>query len=289
MGGGAGGYGREMFDARLRTLLGSAVKDAPYGRFLTLIKNEQAVEGPDLDYKGDLYDKGTEGAGELAKDVAALANAGGGTLILGLHENKTTSVPQAANPLPLTDRLRKDYRETLALRLDPPVQCDIDFIAKDPDAAKPQGLIVISVPPSAHAPHAVVGTKDLRDGTLRFPLRNDNTTTFMNLSQIKRALALSARLSAGRRDTLDQAEEQVFAQWVQRGGERPALTVTVVPDLPGAFPIDNASFETFKQQTAENPTIFGNRSSLHRFGVGPRRFIAADSDARPRRLAHFHV
>ncbi|MCX5134853.1 hypothetical protein ABT076_37240 [Streptomyces sp. NPDC002131] len=89
-------------------------------------------------------------------------------MILGLREDRTTSIPQHANPEPLTDQLRKDYRETLVLRLDPPVACDIQFVPEDPGVAPPRGLVVISVPPSVRTPHAVVGTKD----HLRVPSRS---------------------------------------------------------------------------------------------------------------------
>ncbi|MGW2612710.1 AlbA family DNA-binding domain-containing protein [Streptomyces mirabilis] len=275
-----------MFDARLRTLLGCAPQDATFEHFEQLLHNDQAVEGPDLDYKGTLYGSGTEAAGELAKDVAALANASGGTLVLGMWEDKATSAPKAFNPLPLTDRLRKDYREWLALRLDPPVQCDIRFVAKCVENGTPKGLVIISVPSSGQAPHAVVGSADLRDGTLRFPVRNDNTTTFMNLAYVKRALAAAEYQAASRRDVLEKAESEVFADRIERGGERLMLTVTLVPDLPGFYPIDSATFSAFRGHplTMDLPFL---RVPLQRFGVGPRRFTATDAARRPRNVAHF--
>ncbi|MFD8261626.1 helix-turn-helix domain-containing protein [Streptomyces griseoluteus] len=143
----------------------------------------------------------------MAKDVAALANTAGGTLILGLEEDRATSIPVRANPEPLTDQLRKTYREALAWRMDPPAECDIAFVAEDPADPAPRGLVVISVPPSAQGPHAVTGLKDVRDGTLRFPYRNDNTTSYMNLTQVKRAIAASASMAAGRHDFLDAAHQ----------------------------------------------------------------------------------
>jgi hypothetical protein len=130
-------------------------------------------------------------------------------LILGLRENRATAIPQHANPEPLTDQLRKNYRETLVLRLEPAVECDIHFIPEDDSIVPPRGLVVISVPPSARTPHAVVGTTDLRDGTLRFPYRNDNHTAFMNLAQVKRAVSAATSLAAGRQDVLIAADHAV--------------------------------------------------------------------------------
>lgn len=284
---GFGEYRLGMFDARLRTLLGCAVGEATYAQYQTLIRNPSAVESTDLDYKGEQYGKGTEGAGELAKDVAALANASGGTLILGLREDRATSIPVLTNPEPLTDRLRKNYRETLVLRLDPPVECDIHFIAVDPEDPAPKGLVVISVPPSARAPHAVVGTSDLRDGTLRFPYRNDNHTAHMNLAQVKRAIAASTSLAVGRHDVLIAADHEVSDHPGGVVGEKLVLVLT--PDLPGAMPIDSESLQRLAREGRALELPFYDQPAFGSFGVGPRRFIAAESDHRPRYVAHFHA
>ncbi|MEU9370733.1 ATP-binding protein [Streptomyces avermitilis] len=276
-----------MFDVRLRTLLGSPPGETSYAQFLQLLNNPSAAESSDLDYKGEQYRGGTAGAGELAKDVGALANAGGGTLILGLREDRASSIPQHVNPEPLTDQLRKNYREALVLRLDPPVECDIHFVLEDTVAARPRGLVVISVPPSARTPHAIVGTTDLRDGTLRFPYRNDNQTAFMNIAQVKRAIAAAAALAAGRRDVLDAAHAAVAADG--RAAPGPRITVTLTPDLPGAFPTDSASLAAFRAELAAEELAFFGRDVFRSFGVGPRRFIASQSDSRSRHVAHFHA
>jgi hypothetical protein len=275
-----------MFDARLRTLLGTAPGEATYAQYLTLIKNPSAAEGTDVDYKGERYERKPEWQGELAKDVAALANASGGTLILGLKEDRTTSIPIDDNPEPLTDQLRKNYREALVWRLDPPVECDIHFITKDTAATAPHGLVVICVPPSARGPHAVVGLKDVRDHTLRFPYRNDNNTAYMNLTQVKRAIAAQTSLAAGRHEVLDAAHEAVAYEGRARPGAR--LTVALTPDLPGAFPIDSATFRTFCSELAGAEVPFHGRDVFSSFGIGPRRFIAASGESRCRHVVHFH-
>ncbi|MEU5976359.1 ATP-binding protein [Streptomyces sp. NPDC047315] len=275
-----------MFDVRLRTLLGAAPGEASYAQFLSLIDNPNAQEGPDLDFKGEQYRKGSEAAGELAKDVAALANAAGGTLILGLREDRATSIPAHANPEPLTDRLRKSYRETLILRLDPPVDCDIHFIAENPAAAALVGLVVISVPPSARGPHAVVGTTDLRDGTLRFPYRNDNHTAHMNLTQIKRAITAATSLVSAREEVLAAAHEDVAKDGRFLPG--PRITLTVTPDLPGAFPVDKKSYGEVRGELADVELPLHGHKVFQSFGVGPRRFIASAGESRSRHVAHFH-
>lgn len=276
-----------MFDARLRTLLGAAPGKATYAQYLTLIRNPSAVESTDVDYKGKQYERKPEWQAELAKDVAALANASGGTLILGLEEDRATSVPVGANPEPLTDQLRKTYREALVWRLDPPAECDIHFIPEDPVAPAPRGLVVVSVPPSARGPHAVTGFKDARDHTLRFPYRNDNSTAYMNLTQVKRAIAAQASLAAGRHAVLEAAHKAIATDGRARPGPRIALTLT--PDLPGAFPIDGATFHAFRRELTEDEVPFYGRDVFVSFGVGPRRFIASTGESRCRHVAHFHA
>ncbi|MEV6005821.1 ATP-binding protein [Streptomyces sp. NPDC051976] len=275
-----------MFDVRLRTLLGTVPGEASYAQYLTLIRNPSAVESTDLDYKAKQYEKKPEWQAELAKDVAALANAAGGTLILGLEEDRDTSIPVGVNPEPLTDQLRKTYREALVLRLDPPVECEIHFIAEDRDASAPHGLVVISVPPSARVPHAVTGLKDLRDGTLRFPYRNDNSTAHMNLAQVKSAIAASTALAAGRHDVLDHAHTEVNDDGRGRPGAR--VIVTLVPDLPGAFFLSKASFRDFCSEQGQTELPF-YRDVFRVFGVGPQRFIAAQAESNGRHVAHFHA
>ncbi|MET8012910.1 ATP-binding protein [Streptomyces sp. NPDC005271] len=277
-----------MFDARLRTLLSAAApRKASWAQYLALIGNPNAAESTDLDYKGRQYERKPEWQGELAKDVAALANTAGGTLILGLEEDRATSIPVRANPEPLTDQLRKTYREALAWRMDPPAECDIAFIAEDPADPAPRGLVVISVPPSARGPHAVAGLKDVRDGTLRFPYRNDNTTSYMNLTQVKRAIAASASMAAGRHDVLDAAHRAIATDG--RGRPGPKLLLTLTPDLPGAFPIEAAGFHAFRQELADADLPFYGRDVFRSFGVGPRRFIASTGESRSRHVAHFHA
>ncbi|WP_371660917.1 helix-turn-helix domain-containing protein [Streptomyces sp. NBC_00280] len=276
-----------MFDARLRTLLGTAPGAATYAQYLTLVRNSSAAESTDVDYKGKQYERKPEWQAELAKDVAALANASGGTLILGLEEDRATSVPVGANPEPLTDQLRKNYREALVWRLDPPVECDIHFIPQDPSTPSPHGLVVISVPPSARGPHAVTGFKDARDHTLRFPYRNDNNTAYMNLTQVKRAIAASTSPAAGRSETLDASHRAIATDGRARPGSRIALTL--VPDLPGAFPIDSATFHAFRHELSQAEMPFYGRDVFLSFGVGPRRFIASTGESRSRHVAHFHA
>lgn len=73
----------------------------------------------------------------------------------------------------------------------------------------------------------MVGTTDLRDGTLRFPYRNDNHTAHMNLAQVKRAIAASTSLAASRHEVLKAAERDIAADGRGRPGARLVLALAV--------------------------------------------------------------
>ncbi|RPE27253.1 AlbA family DNA-binding domain-containing protein [Kitasatospora cineracea] len=273
-----------MFDLRLRTLLGvQRLQDVTWDDLQALLNNENAAEGPDIDYKAgpEPYKTGTEGAGEFVKDVLALANTSGGVLVLGVAEDRATSVPAAFVPVPLLDRVRKRYRECLAQRAAPYVECLIHFVPNAPGSN--EGVMLVAVPPSASAPHAVTGFKDPYDGNLRYPWRNDNTTSFMTHAQVKNAIMAAMATSTARREVLLQAERDVLDSGV--GG--PIHVVTLVPDMPGSFTVNKASVEAFSASPRD--FTWHPRHVLGHTAVGPRRLIATDAPSGGHHVAHLHT
>ncbi|MZD22432.1 hypothetical protein GTY82_35445 [Streptomyces sp. SID5476] len=137
-----------------------------------------AAEGRDLDHKLAPHDTGTEGGGEPAQAIAAFANSTGGVLVLGLQDDRRTSIPLHPSPIQLTDGPRRRYSEPLASRTAPNLDVDIHF-AKEThtsDGQVPLGFARVAVPPGPRSPHAVLGLTDLRDGCLRFPVRSRSRT-----------------------------------------------------------------------------------------------------------------
>ncbi|MFD9112699.1 AlbA family DNA-binding domain-containing protein [Streptomyces bottropensis] len=86
-----------------------------------------AAEGRDLDHKLAPHDTGTEGGGEPAQAIAAFANSTGGVLVLGLQDDRRTSIPLHPSPIQLTDGPRRRYSEPLASRTAPNLDVDIHF------------------------------------------------------------------------------------------------------------------------------------------------------------------
>ncbi|WP_433526760.1 AlbA family DNA-binding domain-containing protein [Nocardia pseudovaccinii] len=138
-----------------------------------------------MDWKQTLYGAKTENKQELAKDVAGLANAEGGILILGVAERD--SAAYASTPVELsadeTERMQKICQFTIR-----PFLPGVRII---PIPLSPQthtGYYVVAVPRSPDAPHAVVrGGNDNGDGTLlSYPIRDGQTTRYLHEPEIAR-------------------------------------------------------------------------------------------------------
>lgn len=89
---------------------------------------------------------------EHARDLASFA-VDGGTIIVGLDENKTNGTFMVA-PQPL-DGLRERVEAIARTIPDPPLDVITEAVASEADAST--GYLVIHVPPSAVAPHMVDG------------------------------------------------------------------------------------------------------------------------------------
>ncbi|HEY8602325.1 MAG TPA: ATP-binding protein, partial [Thermomicrobiales bacterium] len=121
-------------------------------------------EGITLDYKGDFTNNLDMAKKELAKDVSAFANAQGGTLVIGVAQNKQTGEPlwppvglprRIGDRQPIEEWIGQGLNQNIAQRVSLTVrQLDLD----DSDRC----LVLIDVPPSPRAPHMVTFQGDNR-------------------------------------------------------------------------------------------------------------------------------
>lgn len=237
---------------RVAQLLGAPPELASYDQIAGIVGNPNATEGQDLEFKGELYAAGFDKRSELAKDVTSFANATGGVIIIGLREDRRTSVPAAVNPVSLTDQLRRDYLQSIAGRIDDRFDFKIHFAA---DPAQPShGFLLIEVPPSPARPHAVIGVKDLRDGATVWPQRVDNATVYLTPAQVRTMVMETARLRSERaeqRDALERRLVQDHLQGAQEGRHYARLVVTLMPHAPGHMQLDGTSLDRFTSELAE--------------------------------------
>jgi hypothetical protein len=149
-----------LFGARLDQLAESHL-----GRLTT----EQVSEDADLDFKKGLYAEAKKL--DLATDVAAMANAQGGVIVLGIAE--LDGCAYKLNPLDLREDEDRRMREIVARNTAPVPQFRIEHVRSNTDEGK--GYYVLLIPRSPHAPHAV---RLDREG-LRYPRRYGPQTIYL--------------------------------------------------------------------------------------------------------------
>jgi hypothetical protein len=85
---------------------------------------------------------------ELAKDVAAMANGGGGALVIGLGSSSNRQGDQIStvNPVPYDDRVRRQMQDVIRRWLHPvPVRVQVEI--HDVPSARPQhGIVLVNIP-----------------------------------------------------------------------------------------------------------------------------------------------
>ena len=145
---------------------------------MTLISN-QVAEAFDLDFKCEIYGSSERDKHAAATDVAALANTAGGLIIGGIAEDDQARAAVAPG-VALSDADEQRIRQIVASRVVPmPV---IDVMRVEDPARPGHGLVLIAVPRSLLAPHAVI----VNEG-LRYPRRNGATTRYLSEPEVAAA------------------------------------------------------------------------------------------------------
>jgi hypothetical protein len=195
--------------------------DAELWRAFGRAIDAEIPEADDLDFKRDWWGR----AEEIAKDCAAVANAGGGVIIVGIDDAGRDVAADWATfekPAGFDERVQQVTASSTAPKL-PVVRTR--WVPKPDDNGT--GIAVVAVPRSPQSPHAVVYTKQ-RFG---YPVRRSSTTDWLSESEV--ADRYRNRFEMARSDQ-DRAQEIQDAA-------RPALdrasavwvTVALVPSLRG--------------------------------------------------------
>lgn len=199
------------------------------GPAIQRLVDDGIAESRVLEFKREVYPSSKEDKRELATDVAAMSNGGGGVILLGVDEGD--SVAAAIMPIPASDRdteLRRIH-EVVAQRIAPVPVIHVEWIAVDGG-----GVIAIVAPPSRSAPHAVG-----RDGSPTnpyhcWPRRDGTRTRYLGEFEIAEAYSTRARLLRSDQTRLGGATDDL-ERLLDTGDERVWLTGTLVPSIPGSF------------------------------------------------------
>jgi hypothetical protein len=197
-------------------------------------------EDADLDFKSeDSYTtSGPGGLDELAKDVTALANARGGLIIIGIVED-SQGCAEALSEVAVSDKKIGQMQNGLRARVVPYLP-DIWISNLETAAGSGKGYVLIAVPRSVLAPHAVRMTSRPQ---YSFARRLGRTTAWLEESEIAALYRDRFRLAEDHRDKVLKVLE-LGSEWTRRlrpaSANRIFLEVALVPSVPAERFVDPA-------------------------------------------------
>jgi len=253
---------------RIEAILGAPIDQLTMEHIQAAV-NAGVEESTDLDFKEDHY-KDPE---ELTKDVAAFANHVGGLIVIGVREQQLRAVKLTM--VTLADDPAGRYKQILLRRITPFIR-DVDIMLRRSAVQPEQGVVLIAVPRSLLAPHALFREHDnLR--RMSWPVRSGTGTRFLEeaeLADFYRTRFAGAAAQSARLDRV-QAEGRL------RLGAAPAwLAISLVPALPGevrpADRVERASSLTRRwalQQPWQEQGIPNTLAQRPSVTVGVRRAI----------------
>lgn len=206
---------------RLDLLLGAPVEkweEAELARAVELGLAEDA----DLDFKREPHTKSEE----IGKDVAALANAGGGVLIIGVADEGNRA--HQLQPFPFDTALEQKVRGSVADLVAPvPLGLSLRWVvsATTPGA----GYLLIMVPLSPDAPHALRGTGG--SPKLSYPTRDGDHTRYLAEAEIAARYRNRFARQGERRERLAAVEREGWEALLM--ADRLWLSLTLVPEQAG--------------------------------------------------------
>jgi len=176
---------------------------------------------------------------ELAKDIAALANSGGGMIAYGVAQTGGRENPSRAKSIepvgPLDELTLTNIRRVAGTLIYPP----ITGLGLFPVTAAPEedkGILVLLVPDSPETPHLVHPRQGGRRDWFGAPFRDGPDTSWMVERQIAAAyVAREARRRQGQQDF-----DERFKSFVDSlpGGDSTWVAALAVPEVPLPRPRD---------------------------------------------------
>ena len=198
----------------------------------------QLTETNDLDWKRDLPPTKALNEHEFPKDVAAMANSGGGVIVYGVEETdkRATGRRDVGH---LSERHESTLRSAAITAITPPIL----GLGIYPLGALGNQVVAVVVPASADSPHLIY-----RDQYFGAPLRNDADTVWMKERQVE--AQYRARFDERRHTTeaLDNLYEEANTNWNSR--ERVWLITVAHPRLP-ATPASRQTQDSAREVLAE--------------------------------------
>ena len=165
------------------------------------------AESTGLDWKRALPAESGLGATDFPKDVAAMANSGGGMIVYGVEESdkRATGLVDAGD---LSERHERALRSVAVSAIHPPV-FDLGVFRL---AGEEGSAVAVVVPPSVDGPHLIY-----RGEYFGAPVRNDADTVWMKEQAVASAYRMRFDAQRRRARDLDDLYDEAASR---RAGER---------------------------------------------------------------------
>lgn len=210
-------------------------------------------ETDDLDWKSELPPLGAIPNSDFPKDVAAMANSGGGMLVYGVTEAQKAAIGRRDTDT-LTEAHERGLRSATVTGISPPI-FGLEVVQLGEAGNR---CVVVIVPPSVDGPHLIY-----RKEYFGAPIRNNADTVWMKERQLE--AMYRARFDERRRSTevLDRLYSEAAAM---RSPESPAWIVAVAHPRLGSIlttrPDQTAARLAF-EEASKNALVYVGRGSLH--------------------------
>lgn len=140
-----------------------------------LAVTEGLAETTDLDWKSRLPEIKNLSQQDFPKDVAAMANSGGGLIVFGIEESDKKATKRVDAGV-LTEQHERALRGVAVSAISPPVM-GLDIQRVGEEGAR---VVVVVIPPTVDGPHLIY-----RENYFGAPIRNDADTVWMKERQIE--------------------------------------------------------------------------------------------------------
>lgn len=202
---------------------------------LTLELIEKAIEAgleetADFDMKRVVPDlKADKSKQEVAKDIAAMANSGGGWIIYGVGEG-ASDIAESIHPCEWTATEEQQMLNIAYTKIDPPV-VGLEFNKISCGENSDKKLVLMHIPDSVDAPHFVRAEKK-NNNNFSAPRRNGPHTNLMNYRDIERGFRERFQRRAEQEKTLQgYFEEATEALNPEQGVFLAIAAVPVTPKI----------------------------------------------------------
>lgn len=219
----------------------------------------RVAETTHLDWKRSFYHpKDPKWDEEAAKDLAAMANSGGGWIVFGVGEDGSNNSAAELCPLEWDSSSQQRILNVAYAKVGPPV-LGIDIY---PIEHEDGNIVFIRVPDSSDAPHFARKS----DGSFTAPRRNGPHTVFMSEREIERAFRERFQRSDDRENALKKIFDRAASVFNPVDGV--CLVVAALPSEPSSAVAPDSSAMTKYIDSYIYPELLRENASIPRLHPG---------------------